>query len=307
MKYKKLIGVVAMAGLFLYAGIAYAYPGKGNSSHKASHYGAAAAGKTDYRSYVNAGVEREDSNLKDDSKLETEVNQQEREMQEESGITSSKGLKDQNRKREQITEEVQNEGLEKFRGRIRVKNKEIKFDVPPVIKSGRTLIPVRAVTEGLGATVNWDEATNTVTITKNGVTVVLILGSTEVTVNGTKMNLDVPALLISNRTFVPLRFLSEVFKEKVNYNDATGDIDVGDNNDSDIETGDIDVEEGTGETTESPTSTAPETSSSTNSTTTEVSTSTETVPTADNTNSTGTTTLPSNPAPVPTTSSIPAA
>ncbi|KYH30853.1 copper amine oxidase N-terminal domain-containing protein [Neomoorella mulderi] len=83
-----------------------------------------------------------------------------------------------------------------------------RFNVPPVIKSSHTLIPVRAITEGLGATVNWDEATIAVTITKNGVTVVLILGSTEVTVNGAKMNLDVPALLISNRTFVPLRFLS---------------------------------------------------------------------------------------------------
>ncbi|WP_258359164.1 copper amine oxidase N-terminal domain-containing protein [Moorella sulfitireducens (nom. illeg.)] len=244
MKYKKLISMLAIASLLLPAGIAYARPGNGNSDH--------GAGKYKYMMALGTGNDHEeDSKLEDELKdqeqereeqeeakieEENELNEQEREAQGESqendSQQSEQQLEKEVRQREeiQVREEVQNAGLEKFQGRIRVKKKEIKFDVPPVIKDGRTLIPVRAVTEGLGAAVNWDEAANAVTITKNGITVVLIPGSTEVTVNGTKINLDVPALLISNRTFVPLRFLGEVFKDEVNYDEGSGDIEIEESN-----------------------------------------------------------------------------
>lgn len=203
----------------------------------------------------------------------------------------------QTREENQVQEETQNAGLVKFQGRIRVKNKEIKFDAPPVIKEGRTLIPVRAVTQGLGATVNWDEATNTVTITKNGITVVLVPDSAEVTVNGTKINLDVPAVLISNRTFVPLRFLGEVFKDKVNYDEATGDIDVEEGNENEI---------GQGTEGPPPNTTASENPASNSSTPTEVPPGTSPTSPA-TTGSTSTTTTPSIPALTTTTSSLPAA
>ncbi|WP_406676283.1 copper amine oxidase N-terminal domain-containing protein [Moorella sp. ACPs] len=257
MNYKKLISMLAIVSLLLPGGIAYARPGNGKSDH--------GAGKYKYMTALETGNDHEK-----DSKLEDGLKDQEREEQEEAKIDEEKELNEQEREAQgespendshhseqqlekevrqreeiQVREEVQNTGLEKFQGRIRVKKKEIKFDVAPVIKDGRTLIPVRAVTEGLGATVNWDEATNAVTITKNGITVVLIPGSAEVTVNGTKINLDVPALLISNRTFVPLRFLGEVFKDKVNYDENSGD---------------IEIEESTSTTTpETPVSTAPTT------------------------------------------------
>lgn len=141
--------------------------------------------------------------------------------------------------------------VKEFKGRIRInmhnKKMNIKFDVPPVVKAGRTLIPVRAVTQGLGATVDWDGEAGIVTITKDGVSVVIILGSYDITVNGEKVSLDVPAQIINNRTFVPLRFLGQVFKYKVNYNKDTGDIDIDDNDGEEIEeeeeTGDIDNNE----------------------------------------------------------------
>lgn len=298
MKYKKLIGMLAIASLLLPAGMAYARPGNGNSDHGAGKYVIASGTGDNHEEDSQLGDEMKDqergeqgeANIEEENGLNEQEREAKGESQENDSHHSEQQLKKEVRQREeiQVSEEAQNAGLEKFQGRIRVKNKEINFDVPPVIKAGRTLIPVRAVTEGLGATVNWDEATNAVTIAKNGVTVVLIPGSAEVTVNGTKINLDVPALLISNRTFVPLRFLSEVFKEKVNYNDATGD---------------IDVEEGEGEAT----STTPATSPSTSPTATEVPAGTDTVSTAGNTASTTTTSPPSIPAPTTTTSSIPAA
>lgn len=96
-----------------------------------------------------------------------------------------------------------------------------KFDVPPVIKEGRTLIPVRAITEGLGADVDWDGETKTVTITKTttegSVVIVMVLDENVVTVNGEEVVLDTEAKLFNNRTFVPIRFIAETFGLNVDW------------------------------------------------------------------------------------------
>lgn len=115
----------------------------------------------------------------------------------------------------------------KVEERLTVKGRNLNFDVPPVIKDGRTLIPVRAISEGLGAKVEWDAATKTITISRGDVTIKLVLGEQEMEVNGQIIVLDVPAQAISNRTFVPLRFISVALGEKVAYDDETGDIAIG--------------------------------------------------------------------------------
>lgn len=100
--------------------------------------------------------------------------------------------------------------------------KEFKFDTPPVIKGSRTLIPVRAITEGLGAKVAYDQATKKVTITKDGTTIELTLGSNVAVVNGKQVTLDTSANTMNNRTYVPMRFIMETFNLKVTYeNDGT--------------------------------------------------------------------------------------
>ncbi|MFT9497064.1 stalk domain-containing protein [Anaerosolibacter sp.] len=115
------------------------------------------------------------------------------------------------------------------------KKGNFKFDVPPVIKQERTLIPVRAITEGLGAEVQWDGANQTVTVTKDGIEIIFDLKTGAVTVDGEAKTIDVPAGLINNRTMVPLRFIAEALNLKVGY---------------DSETGVIDIDEEAGETTE---------------------------------------------------------
>ena len=104
---------------------------------------------------------------------------------------------------------------------VKVKGKNVVFDVPPVLKNDRTLIPVRAVSTALGATVGWNENTNTVTITKDGFVITLVIGSDIANVNGVENKLDAPAEVISNRTFVPLRFISEAFNQKVDWQEDT--------------------------------------------------------------------------------------
>jgi len=51
---------------------------------------------------------------------------------------------------------------------MKVNDKTVVLDVPPQVIDGRTLVPVRAIAEGLGATVKWDSSTHTVEITKEG-------------------------------------------------------------------------------------------------------------------------------------------
>ncbi|AST58611.1 copper amine oxidase [Thermoanaerobacterium thermosaccharolyticum] len=117
-----------------------------------------------------------------------------------------------------------------YHGKVRTKGREVKFDVSPVIKSGTMLIPVRAVVESLDADVNWDAATNTVTITKGDTTIVFDLNSSKVYVNGSEVTLSMPAMEISNRTFVPIRFIAETLGVNINYDDKTGNVDIDDGN-----------------------------------------------------------------------------
>ncbi len=95
------------------------------------------------------------------------------------------------------------------------------YDVMPVIENGRTLVPMRAIFEALGATINWDDATKTVTGTKDNVSVELRIGDTNAKVNGMDKTLDVPAQIVNSRTLVPVRFVSEAMGCDVKWDDVT--------------------------------------------------------------------------------------
>ena len=84
-----------------------------------------------------------------------------------------------------------------------------KFDTPPVIKEGRTLIPVRAISEAMGATVEYDVLEKIVTITKDDKIIVFNLAEGTSFVNETETEVDVNAEVMNNRTMVPLRFIAE--------------------------------------------------------------------------------------------------
>ncbi|MCX7924015.1 MAG: tetratricopeptide repeat protein [Clostridia bacterium] len=90
-----------------------------------------------------------------------------------------------------------------------VKNNEVKIDtsnmaVAPVVKNGRTLVPVGFIANSLGAKVGWDKKTSTITITSSNKVIKLTLKSKKMTVNGKEVVLDVPAQSINGRTFIPL-------------------------------------------------------------------------------------------------------
>ena len=90
-------------------------------------------------------------------------------------------------------------------------------NVLPTIEDGSTLIPVRAMAEGLGAEVQWDGETNKVSIFLNGKAIELILDSRDALVDGKNVLLDKPATSIDGRIMIPLRFVGEAFSKKVGW------------------------------------------------------------------------------------------
>ena len=90
----------------------------------------------------------------------------------------------------------------------------------PVIINDRTLLPVRAIVEELGGTVEWNGDTQTVTLNYGSDEVRLTIDSTASYLNGAENTLDVAPAVINERTMLPIRFIAESFKFKVDWNQA---------------------------------------------------------------------------------------
>ncbi|MFZ5647432.1 MAG: copper amine oxidase N-terminal domain-containing protein [Bacillota bacterium] len=92
---------------------------------------------------------------------------------------------------------------------IIIDGRELNTDVAPIIESGRTIVPLRAVFEALGARVNWNPSDQTISATRNNLNVQLKIGSDTAYKNDKKVHIDVPPRVVNGRTLVPLRFVSE--------------------------------------------------------------------------------------------------
>ena len=98
---------------------------------------------------------------------------------------------------------------------------EMSFEVPPVIKDGRTFVPMRAIFEALGATIDWNPDTQTVTSTLNETTISMTVGENKMYKNGEEIELDVPSYIDNSRTLVPVRAISEAFDCTVDWDGDT--------------------------------------------------------------------------------------
>lgn len=130
---------------------------------------------------------------------------------------------------------------------VYIDGKKLDFaDQPPVIQNGRTLVPMRAIFEALGAEVEWDQVTQTVTAFRPDETYAGFLGDKTITLTIGKntahlvsdvrerpensrdedIALDVPAQVMNSRTMVPLRFVSETLDAHVKWDAKTYRIDI---------------------------------------------------------------------------------
>ncbi|MBO4950166.1 MAG: peptidylprolyl isomerase [Clostridia bacterium] len=89
------------------------------------------------------------------------------------------------------------------------------------IVEGRTLVPLRAIFEALGASVEWNGETKTVTSVLDETEIKLTIGEKALYKNGETVELDVPAMIMNGRTMVPVRAISESFGVKVEWDGET--------------------------------------------------------------------------------------
>lgn len=101
---------------------------------------------------------------------------------------------------------------------VYINGEKQSYSQSPFIEHGTTLVPMRAIFESLGASVEWNGEEKTVTGSKGNKEVVLTIGSKSTKVNGKNVSIDVPANIYNGSTFVPLRFISESLGEKVSWN-----------------------------------------------------------------------------------------
>ena len=98
-------------------------------------------------------------------------------------------------------------------------------DVAPKVVNDRTMLPARFIAENLGATVEWDGEKQLVTITgknekQEDVTILITIGSDYAKVNGEDVKLDSPAFVENDRTYTPIRFISENLGATVEWNET---------------------------------------------------------------------------------------
>lgn len=108
---------------------------------------------------------------------------------------------------------------------VRVNGEDITFEDPealPKIMNNRTMLAARAFYEKIGAKVDWNGKARTVTVSKDKDKIVLTIGSNKALVNGKEVALDSAATIVNDKTYIPVRFVSEAFGYKVKYDANEG-------------------------------------------------------------------------------------
>lgn len=107
---------------------------------------------------------------------------------------------------------------------VKIDGNTVTFpDAKPFIQveSGRTMVPIRFIAENLGCQVDWNSQLKAVYITKDYKNIKLIIGQSEALVNNETKVFDATAVIKEDRTFVPLRFISETLKAQVEWVEET--------------------------------------------------------------------------------------
>lgn len=107
---------------------------------------------------------------------------------------------------------------EKTRIFVCLDGEALPMDTAPQVVGQRVMVPIRSIAEALGAHVEWEEKTGRVILSRAGSTVSMTLGKTAAMVNGESIEMDAAPYADRNRTYVPVRYVSEFFGQKVTWN-----------------------------------------------------------------------------------------
>lgn len=110
--------------------------------------------------------------------------------------------------------------------KIIAKGRSLKFDLPPVIKDGQVLVPVRAFSQAYGAEVQWNQEEHAITIIKDDVEIIIETDSGTVYVDGVEVDLEMPVIGINGRNVMPVGFLAEKLGLKAEVDPEDGTIEI---------------------------------------------------------------------------------
>ena len=91
----------------------------------------------------------------------------------------------------------------------------------PIIISGRTMVPIRAVVEAMGGEIDWEGSSQKITINARGNKIEVWIDKLDIYVNGVKGQMDVVPTIRDGRTYVPVRFIAENLNSKVDWINST--------------------------------------------------------------------------------------
>lgn len=95
-------------------------------------------------------------------------------------------------------------------------------------QNNTNLVPLRVISEELGATVGFDKNNQTVTVEYRGNVIEAKIGNKTATVNGNKVQLSVPPQVSEGTTYVPIRFIGEALGGAVSYQNGVLKLTIGD-------------------------------------------------------------------------------
>ena len=108
---------------------------------------------------------------------------------------------------------------------IQLDGKTLTTDVAPFIdRNKRTMMPVRLISEALGAQVEWDGDNRVVTVTKESTVIKLTIDSPQIVTNGNTVEMDTAAIIKDHHTFVPIRYIAEALGLSVGWDDAASTV-----------------------------------------------------------------------------------
>lgn len=111
---------------------------------------------------------------------------------------------------------------------VTINGNPVGVNPAPILQAGRVFVPLRSVFENLGASV--DYSNGQINATANGTQISLTIGSTQASVDGSPVTIDVAPFIVGDYTYVPLRFISQSLGASVSWDDSTQTVEISDNN-----------------------------------------------------------------------------
>ncbi|MGL4790274.1 MAG: copper amine oxidase N-terminal domain-containing protein, partial [Anaerotignaceae bacterium] len=122
-----------------------------------------------------------------------------------------------------------------FGSDIRINNVKTSQSITTEIQNGYTMVPLRYISEQFGCEVSYNEEAKIAIVEKQEMSLKFPINSSTVYVNGTASQLDAPAFIKDNSTYVPLRFIVSTLGGTITYNEATKIININTNDGREVQ------------------------------------------------------------------------